>query len=493
MIRLYAYNSQTFYEGSKYDLEEMYPHLRIEDKNAYWRERFLLKKFAYFKGIADEGTRNEKIEQLRSSVRYVKFYDGRTKSFLTGLLPRVIKGFKRDGVRYHLVDKRKKFDAFKPIKKFRFVDDVEIRPEQIKAVNAALAEHRGIIACATNAGKTEMAAAIIAECTLGTKVLFLVHRMQLVIQTTERFRQHLDHMHRVAYIGGGKKDIPNDGVLVASVQTATNMLGDARFQKFLEECDILFIDEFHLNKAWTCSKIAKECLAPMRFGLSGTIRKKDKAKMMHYKGMTGPIIARVSNEELVNLGRSAKPIARFIEVKTQKIPKRLGYRAAYNLGIVNNEARNDRVIAEILRHLNKERKVLVTVSRIKHGHFLKTLLESKIDLPVEFLSGSTPIPIRNKVIDRFQKGKVSVIIASPIFDVGVDIPEIDGWVNAAGGIGWELVLQRLGRVLRKKEGANRVYISDFVDTHNKYLFKHSMGRIKHYQEEKIVEIKIVGA
>ena len=492
MIRLYAYDSQTFYEGAKWELEQyLYPHLRLEDKNSYWRERFLLKKFAYFKGVKDDQKRAEKIESIREQTRYIKFYDGRTKSFLTGLLPRVTKALREGKIKFSCVDRRSKVRyEFSRIKRFNFRDMVETRPEQLLAVNQALRHLRGILACATNSGKTEMAAAIIAEVK-PKRVLFLVHRIQLVMQTTARFIAHLND--NVCMLGCGKKEVPEDGILVASVQTATNLLGDAKFQRFLEKCDILFIDEFHLNKAWACSKIAKACLAPMRFGLSGTIKKTDKAKMMHYKGMTGPIIARVTNEELVNLGRSARPIARFIEVKARRIPKKLKYSGAYNLGIVNNEARNHEVFKEIIRHLNKNRKTLVTVSRIKHGLILKRMLEKEIDVPVEFLSGSTPVPVRNAVIHKFQNGKIPVIIASPIFDVGVDVPEIDGWVNAAGGIGWELVLQRLGRVLRKKKGENKVYISDFVDTHNKYLFKHSLARIEHYQNEKIVEIKIIGA
>jgi len=349
--------------------------------------------------------------------------------------------------------------------------------------------------CATNFGKTEVAAAIIAEYTRQKKsprVLFIVHRVQLVNQTAERFKQHLDLP--VTVIGGGKKKIRKNGILVASTQTAIKLLGNARFGEFLDKCDIFFIDEFHINKAWTCTKIAKACLAPMRFGLSGTIDEKNIIKMMHYKGMTGPIIAAVRNEQLVNLGRSARPIARFVDVQAPTIPKSLKYAGAYRFGIVHNEIRNGLVLKEIVRYLNEDRPVLVTVARIKHGLILKSLLSKTIDLPIEFLSGGTPVPVRNTVLQKFKKGKVSVLIASPIFDTGVDIPDTNfSWVNAAGGKGWELVLQRLGRVLRKKKGENKVYISDFVDHHNRYLMKHSLARIEHYQNEKIVEIKIIGA
>lgn len=493
MIRLIAYDAQTFFEGLEHDLEEhLFPALRVRDKNGYWKARYLLKRMAYFSDIPDKADRDEQIEKIYDEHKWLKFYDRRTDSFMTGLLPQVLERFKKHDVLFKLIDKRVRFQrTFEPVKDFRFQDKTERRQEQIDAVNAALKEKRGILHMATNAGKTECAAGIIAawesQVLHKVNVLFLVHRVGLVKQTAERFMRHLKN--EIYTLGGGQKDIPERGILVATIQTALNVLD--QLEDFLQKCDILFIDEFHINKAWACTKVVKKCLAPMRFGLSGTIAEKNKAKMFHYVGMTGPIISRVSNEELVILGRSAKPIARFLEVNTKRIPDDYQYSAAYNRGIVSSAFRNSMVVKEVIRHVKKERRVLVTVARIQHGRTLKRMLERKIDLPVEFIHGGTPLRVREAVLKKFRAQKLHILIASPIFDVGMDVPEIEGWVNAAGGIGWELVLQRLGRVLRRKEGENKVYISDFVDKHNEYLFKHSLARMKHYLNEKIVKIKIV--
>lgn len=323
------------------------------------------------------------------------------------------------------------------------------------------------------------------------RILYLVHRIGLVLQAFDTFRKLLDIP--VYMMGAGKKEIPDDGVLVATVQTASRLLDSSKFMDFLENCDIVFVDEFHINQARQATKIMERCQAPMRFGLSGTINKDNKIKMMHYVGMTGPIITEVRNKELVELGRSAKPVIRFREVEAEEIPKKAKYGVGYRLGIVKNKTRNRLVVKEVLRYLNKDYKTLVTVARISHGLRLKNRLEKKMDLRVEFLSGSSPMEVRKRVIKQFEKGKVGVLIASPIFDTGVDIPSIQAWVNAAGGQGWELVLQRLGRVLRKKKGDNRVFISDFIDKHNWYLMKHSLARLKHYHAEKIADISIVEA
>lgn len=496
MIELEAYNARTFFSGRRKELRRMFHCLRVRDKNSYFRAQATIKALAYrgvFYGM-DEKERKEKMEEITQSAQWVKFYDRRTDSFASGLLPRVQAFLKKREIEYRLRDRRKE----NPLKEHRFhrvhfLDKIEARPEQVKVIQNALSQGRGILHCATNFGKTEVACAIAAEFLHQTgkvpRILFLIHRKQLVVQTMERFQKHLGKQFPTTMIGAGMKEIPNRGALIATVQTASLLLKSFRFEDFMEKCDILFIDEFHINKAWQAYRIVNRCNAPLRFGLSGTIDKENKIKIMHYMGMTGPIIAEVKNKELVDLGRSARPMIRMVEVHIDPVGG--NYAASYKMGVVRSRDRNRLVIREILRYVGKNYRTLVTVARISHGLRIRKILERKTDFPVEFLSGSTQLWKRGKVIKKFEAGKIPVLIASPIFDVGVDIPAIDAWVNAAGGKGWELVLQRLGRVLRKKEGKNRVYISDFVDFHNEYLLQHSMRRVKYYRDEEIAEIKVV--
>jgi superfamily II DNA or RNA helicase len=498
MIELTVRPARTSFSGPERQLKKMFRCLRVKDKNNWWRQRAALKRVGYFSDIKNDEKRDKKIEQLKESVQYIKFYERRGDTFASGLLDMVIKFLDKKGVKYSVKDNRQQLPVFKPIKRFQFEDSIENRAEQVEIVNKALRKGKGIIHASTNTGKTECACAIVSEFHRQLKrmprVLFLIHRAGLAQQTADRFRKHLPNDVRIFMVGGGKKRIPQKpGIVVATVQTASNLLQESDFERFQEKCDILFIDETHVNRATQCSKIVNRNEAPMRFSLSGTIDRKNKKKMLSYVGMTGPIIAEVRNKELVDLGRSAKPVIRFVEVHTEEIPKKAKFAAAYSLGIVKNKKRNELVVREVLRYLNKDYKTLVTVARISHGLKLKKLLESNMDLPVEFLSGSTPLLIRKKVLKRFENGKLGVLLASPIFDTGMDISGgVDAWINSAAGLGWELILQRMGRVLRKNpRTGNVVYISDFIDTHNEYLMKHSMARLKHYINEKIAKISII--
>ena len=54
---------------------------------------------------------------------------------------------------------------------------------------------------------------------------------------------------------------------------------------------------------------------------------------------------------------------------------------------------------------------------------------------------------------------------------------------AGGYKSLRLVLQRVGRILRKKETDNTALVYDFCDSMNKVLWQHSQQRLKIYQNE----------
>jgi superfamily II DNA or RNA helicase len=496
VIELEVHAARTYFDGPKKELRRMFRALRLKDKNAYWKQQFLLKKFGYF---SKSKNKEAKIEQLKEETKYIKFYNARSRSFASGLLGRVRNRLRRESIDCKIQDRRKSSPNLQPVRRLRLLNNaekqVEQRPEQLLAVNGVIARRRGILHCSTNFGKTEVAAAIIAELqqqwNRTPRVLFLVHRLGLAKQTKDRFEKHLDM--KVRMLGGGKKYIPKRGVLVATVQTAMNMLEQESYKmiEFLKKCDLVFIDELHVNKAGQTSKLMDYCAAPMRIGLSGTINKKDRVKYMHYLGMCGPIIAETRNEELVRLGRSAKP---YIRMRRVSGPEVFGenYMECYREGIVRHARRNRMVVREAMRYLAQDKNVVITVARKAHGWKLLNRFREVTEIPCEFIQGSTTLWAREKAVDRFVSGKAPILIVSPIGDVGWDLPAMECWINAAAGKGWELILQRLGRALRKKKGTNKVWVTDFLDEHEEqYLAKHSRLRLKYYKAEEIANIKIV--
>jgi len=119
--------------------------------------------------------------------------------------------------------------------------------------------------------------------------------------------------------------------------------------------------------------------------------------------------------------------------------------------------------------------VLVLVQKIGHGELLEKLA-LKAGLIVKFLNGKSSSDIRRGAITLLKQNKVDAIIATVIFDEGIDIPEIRTIILAGGGKSPIKNLQRLGRGLRKTDGKNEVEIVDFYDRGTRWLLSHSRER-----------------
>src|SRR5215212_7704423 len=64
----------------------------------------------------------------------------------------------------------------------------------------------------------------------------------------------------------------------------------------------------------------------------------------------------------------------------------------------------------------------------------------------------TPARERKEILDRFREGRYRAIIASDVLNEGVDVPEANVAVILAGSASHREYVQRLGRVLRPREG-----------------------------------------
>jgi len=91
---------------------------------------------------------------------------------------------------------------------------------------------------------------------------------------------------------------------------------------------------------------------------------------------------------------------------------------------------------------------------------------------------------RYEIIEQFNKGLVKILVATPIFDEGIDIPNIKSLVLLTQGKSKVKYLQRIGRSLRKSKDKQRVIIYDIIFNSN-YFRDHAEEREKVLQEEKI--------
>ena len=153
----------------------------------------------------------------------------------------------------------------------------------------------------------------------------------------------------------------------------------------------------------------------------------------------------------------------------------------YRLAIMENEVLNNKVV-ELARKASEKGSVLIIINWVQHGQNLLNMFapEDKAELIHAELHTTGRF---KEVIDDFKQEKIKILIASPVFDEGMDMPNIRTLILASGGKSSIQLLQRIGRGLRKKKEDNYLDVHDFVSASHKYILNHALARLKEYEKQ----------
>jgi superfamily II DNA or RNA helicase len=339
----------------------------------------------------------------------------------------------------------------------------------------------GVLKIATGGGKTELAVAMYEAQPLPS--VFVVHRKHLVTQAKDRFAKY---GIPTGQIGDSVFDPSPTGITVATIQTLHNVLksGDmGKINQFIKARQIFF-DEAHLCASKVAMgnqfvKLAQQFRhAFFRWGLTATPFMKDKYSNQLLMGCTGDLLCEISNNDLIKAGHLTPPRVKIIEIPPVKGPKQ--WPEVYESAIILNLPRNERIIKELQ---DCPKPAFVMCTRLSHAKVLHSMAKDiGISLP-PVQQGSTKNKDREQVIKDLQSGKEKAIIATTIYDEGVDLPELRTLILAGGGKSSVANLQRVGRGLRKATGKHEVLVIDFNDTTGTVLKRHSAARKKLWVDE----------
>jgi len=157
------------------------------------------------------------------------------------------------------------------------------------------------------------------------------------------------------------------------------------------------------------------------------------------------------------------------------------------------------ILKNIMSLLERGLSIIVMVQRKEHG--IKLLEGLNIENSLCVYGGrygyimennqAVPISINYDVFRKdFNEGNYKVAIISQVGDEGLNLPNCNAMILAGGGKSRIKVLQRLGRVIRRKDRAlNHSYIIDFIDNTHVYLRSQSYSRKKIYEEEGCIICK----
>lgn len=323
----------------------------------------------------------------------------------------------------------------------------------------------GLILNATGSGKTFIAGMLFSH--LSGTALFIVDQLILL----EQARKELTNVLReeIGYVGDSQFEPRR--ITIATRQTLSLHREDPRFKKWTRNLDVVIVDEIHdqMNKS---NFDVVERIRPLAvFGLTATLALKKKSVRLKAYSLCGPVVY----EYPLRQGQQEGVLSQGIGVRvvypnhvSQPLQKSLGWSETYSQYIVWNEERNW-VLSELIKASYRRGKyVICLVTRVKH---LK-LLSDRLKMPHRVVSGTFEgqginIVDRIETKEKFEKGKIRVILANTVFKKGVDIKRVDVIIDGCAGKNENDPIQKFGRGIRLHNEKDGLLYFDLNDEDEK--------------------------
>jgi superfamily II DNA or RNA helicase len=418
----------------------------------------------------------------------------------TGLVPRVLGIIKKSNTPYKIKDLRTKVN---------YGDQLEIDPNcffkpreyQTKAVERCIKRGSGVVKIATGGGKTGTLSMLVGHYNI--KTIIYVIGVELLYQMKETIETLYPELE-VGIIGDGKCDVKKVNIAtIWSAAAAFNKkidmfdsdvtydknsnkdINKELVRKTINEAELFILDECQYAAANTVQFLHRESKAARHRFLFSASPWRDSGDDILIEAVGGPKIYDLPASTLIDAGFLVKPSINFVNVPPMKSVG-TKYQEVYKNYIVENDVRNDLIKKSAMKLVAQGKKVLILVVRVNHGKKICEVLGD--DLRVDYLDGKKSTSQRLQAIQDMKDGFTDVLVASKIFDQGVDIPELDALILAGSGKSTGRALQRIGRVIRKFPGKEKAIVVEFMDN-CKYLKNHSDVRMEVYKTEPSFEIK----
>lgn len=365
----------------------------------------------------------------------------------------------------------------------------ELYSHQREAIRIGLINPFGAFQIATGGGKTLIIASLLYAWDMQS--MLLVDSIELMNQAYEEL-QLLFPKESLAKFGAGVKD--QGRITVGIVWSVT------KHRKILDGCKYMVIDEAHLAAAKTFRRTIAASKPCCRHGFTATYTRTMKGEVKVLYAVTGDRLLSIPPSELIDDGVLAQPKITMIDLRgIQTRQPELPQAAIVSKYIVENRLRNRLACKYVFSHYEKNRTILVFVTRVKHGKLLKDMLVQEFGVPnshVQFISGiqgNKGKEIRQAAINGLKDRSCPILIATKIFEKGINIPSVDVGVNMKGEYGDIGCKQSLGRILRgyKQGGSKTCHYIDFYDSICGSLKAHSRRRLRNYRQESGFMVRVI--
>ena len=348
---------------------------------------------------------------------------------------------------------------------------------QSEALNSWNHSKKGIAVLPTGAGKSYLAALAIQEVQRST--LVMAPTIDLILQ----WQKNLEEWFAcdIGLLGGGSNELKD---VTVSTYDSARIQAETIGNRF---CMIIF-DECHHLPSPAYSQMTRAYIAPYKLGLTATPSvESDRQQLL--KDVLGPVtyskqIHQLSGDflapyevntievDLTGEERRSYDYHRGVyQAFRDKVPNLFGNRYSWERFVMHAyrsaEGRNAirsfntqkqislsatgkmEKLAEILVRHNESR-ILIFTNDNKTAYYISSLFL----LPL--ITHETKAKERKLILENFRQGKWPFLVNSRVLNEGVDVPEANVAVIISGTATVREHVQRLGRILRKKDNKTAV-------------------------------------
>ncbi len=351
---------------------------------------------------------------------------------------------------------------------------VVLRDYQKQAMDAWIAnDNRGVVVLPTGSGKTIIG--IKAISLLDTPTIVVAPTLDLVDQWRSILKKELKV--EVGVLGGGEREVK---AITVSTYDSAYIHADRLGNRF----GLIIFDEVHHLPAEGYRNIAEMFASPFRMGLTATFEREDglhkelnrlvggKIFEKRVKDLAGyylspfrleKIVVELTEEEKKEYEINQKIFSNYLAGSNITIRDSAGFQElvmrsgrdpkARRALLARNKARD---IA--FNSISKIGKLSEILERHKGGRAFIFTEHNKLvhRISKEFLIPSityrTTSKERSEILNRFRSGVYKAVVTSKVLDEGIDVPDADVGIVLSGTGSERAFIQRLGRILRKKEG-----------------------------------------
>ncbi|MEQ1501765.1 MAG: DEAD/DEAH box helicase family protein [Myxococcota bacterium] len=346
------------------------------------------------------------------------------------------------------------------------------RPYQLDAVAAWRANgRRGVVVLPTGAGKTLVAELCIADA--DRTALVVAPTLDLVSQWYDVLRRAFGDP--IGVLGGGLRELE---ALTVSTYDSAHLYAE----RFGGRFGLVIFDEAHHLPGPQYAYAARSSIAPFRLGLTATLGEAVLDELVGpvvyeraVRDLAGEFLApyrtevidvvlspdeRAAYDEATatvrafradnDIGRGRSGFQQFLRACGRSEAGRRAF-AAYRESrrILHRTPRKLEVLAELLAEHRGARCLVFTADNATAYEVSRTFL-------VPAVTHRTDPKERRRFLDAFGANTLPVLVTSRVLNEGVDLPEAEVAIVLSGSSTVREHVQRLGRILRPREGKSAV-------------------------------------